>query len=86
MTAAMLSMVHLQIFSIQVIVTLISDDRCNVDEICALLGHYAVSCGTCLLAFWDCVSVPSRAKSLRWKESQPATSILTGNVRAGWDQ
>jgi hypothetical protein len=36
---------------------LISGFRHNVDEICALLGYYAASCGNCLLTFWDNVSV-----------------------------
>ena len=34
------------------------------DEICALLGYYAASCGNCLPTFRDHVSVPSsRVKS-----------------------
>ena len=39
--------------------TLISGFRHNVDEIRALLGYYAVSCGNCLLMFQDNVLVPS---------------------------
>jgi hypothetical protein len=33
--------------------------RLDVDEICALLGYYAASCGNCLPTFRDKVSVPS---------------------------
>jgi hypothetical protein len=44
--------------------SLISGFRRDVDNICALLGHYAASCGNCLLPFRDNVSVPSsRVKS-----------------------
>jgi hypothetical protein len=40
-------------------------------EICALLGHYAASCGNCLPTFRDKVSVPSsQIKSPSRKESQ----------------
>jgi hypothetical protein len=38
---------------------LISGFRREVDEICALLGYYAASCGNFLRTFWDNVSVPS---------------------------
>jgi hypothetical protein len=40
-------------------VTLISGFRRDVDEIRALLGYYAASCGNCLPTFRDNVSVPS---------------------------
>jgi hypothetical protein len=44
--------------------TLIPDFRRDVDEICALLGCYAGSCGNCLSTFRNNVSVPSsRVKS-----------------------
>jgi hypothetical protein len=33
--------------------------RCDVDEICALLGYYTALSGNPLLTFWDNVSVPS---------------------------
>jgi hypothetical protein len=33
---------------------LISGFRSDVDEICALLGYYAASCGNCLPTFRDC--------------------------------
>jgi hypothetical protein len=47
---------------------LISGFRPDVDEICALLGYYAASCGNCLPTFRDNVSVPSsRFKSPRKK-------------------
>ena len=39
---------------------LISGPRRDVDEICDLLGYYAVSCGNSLPTFRDNVSVPSR--------------------------
>jgi hypothetical protein len=39
--------------------TLISGFRCDVDEICGLLGYYTASCGNCLPTFRDNVSVPS---------------------------
>jgi hypothetical protein len=39
--------------------TLISGLRCDVDEICYLLGYDAASCGNCLPTFRDDVSVPS---------------------------
>jgi hypothetical protein len=43
---------------------LTSGFRRDVDEICALLHYYAVSCGNCLPAFQDKVLVPSsRVKS-----------------------
>jgi hypothetical protein len=38
--------------------TLISGFRRDVDEICALLGYYAASCGNCLPTFQDNLSVP----------------------------
>jgi hypothetical protein len=38
---------------------LISGFRCDVDEICALLGYYAASCCNCLPTFRGNVSVPS---------------------------
>jgi hypothetical protein len=38
---------------------LISGFRRYVDEICALLGYYAASCGNCLPTFRDNVSVSS---------------------------
>jgi hypothetical protein len=45
-------------------VTLISGFHRDVDEICDLLGYYAVSCGNCLPTFRDNVSVSSsRVKS-----------------------
>jgi hypothetical protein len=50
--------------SIQFKLILIPGFRRDVDEICALLGYYAASCGNCLLTFRDNVSVPSsRIKS-----------------------
>jgi hypothetical protein len=43
---------------------LISGFRRDVDEICALLGYYAASCGNCLPTFRGNISVPSsRVKS-----------------------
>jgi hypothetical protein len=54
--------------------TLISGFRRDVDDICALLGYYAASCGNCLPTFRDNVSVPSsRVKSPSKKERKPAT-------------
>jgi hypothetical protein len=42
------------------------------DEICALLGCYAASCGNCLQTFRDNVSVPSsRVKSPKYSDSWP---------------
>ena len=38
---------------------LISGFRRDVEEICALLGYYAASCGHCLPTFRDNISVPS---------------------------
>jgi hypothetical protein len=48
-------------FTIQVKASavLISSFRRHVDEICALLGCYAASCGNCLPTFRYNVSVPS---------------------------
>jgi hypothetical protein len=55
-------------------VTLISGFRRDVDEICALLGYYAASCGNCLPTFRDNVSVPSsQVKNPSRKERKPAT-------------
>jgi hypothetical protein len=51
--------------------TLILGFHRDVDEICALLGYYTVSCGNCLTTFRDNVSVPSSwIKSPRRKESR----------------
>jgi hypothetical protein len=42
----------------------------DVDDVCALLGYYAASCGNCLLTFRDNVSVPSsRVKGPRRKDT-----------------
>jgi hypothetical protein len=61
---------------------LISGFRHNVEEICALLGYYAASCGNCLPTFRDNVSVSSsRVKSLRRKERKPATC----NIDSIWE-
>jgi hypothetical protein len=50
----------------------------NSNEICALLGYYAVSCGNCLPTFRDNVSVPSSlVKSLRLL---PRTHLLLQNL------
>jgi hypothetical protein len=49
--------------------TLISGFRRDVDKICALLGHYAASCGNCVPTFRDNVSVPSsKVKNPRRKQ------------------
>jgi hypothetical protein len=40
-------------------IILMSGFRSDVDEICALLGYYAASCGNCLPTFRDNVWVPS---------------------------
>jgi hypothetical protein len=45
-------------FSSTSLFTLISDFRCDVYEMCTLLGYYAASCGNCLPTFRDNVSVP----------------------------
>jgi hypothetical protein len=59
---------------IKLLLTLISGFRHDVDEICALQGYYAASCGNSLLMFWDNVLVPSsRLKS----PSRKATSNLS---------
>jgi hypothetical protein len=56
---------------------LISGFRRDADEICALLGYYAASCGNCLTTFRDNVSVPSSpVKSPSKKERKPATYNL----------
>jgi hypothetical protein len=56
--------------------TLISGFRRDVDEICALLGYYAASCGNCLQTFRNNVSVPSsRVKSP--SRSRVLLTILT---------
>ena len=47
------------IFVGRYILSLISGCRRDVDEICALLGHYAASSGNPLLTFRDNLSVPS---------------------------
>jgi hypothetical protein len=53
------------------LIVLISGFRRDVDEIYALLGYYAASCGNSLPTFRDNVSVPSSwVKSWRKKESQ----------------
>jgi hypothetical protein len=65
--------------------TLISGFRRYVDDICALLGYYAASCGNCLLTFRDNVSVPSsRVKSSSRKERKPAPyNVDSWKVRRG---
>jgi hypothetical protein len=46
----------------------VTEYEIRVQEICALLGHYAASCGNCLPTFRDNVSVTSsRVKSPRRK-------------------
>ena len=57
----------------------------SVTAICDLLGYYATSCGNCLPAFRDNVSVPySRVKSPSRKERKPATyDVDSWKVRAG---
>jgi hypothetical protein len=40
-------------FALTVHLSLISGFRRHVDEICALLGYYAASCGNCLPTFRD---------------------------------
>jgi hypothetical protein len=57
--------------------TLISGFHSNVDEICALLGYYAASCGNCLPTFRD-VSVPS-SRELFTEVSEKVSSHLHGN-------
>jgi hypothetical protein len=60
-----------------VLMTLISGFRRDIDEICALLGYYAASCGNCLPKFRDNISVPfSLVKSPCRNESRPITQIL----------
>jgi hypothetical protein len=60
----------------------ISGLRRDVDEICALLGYYAASCGNCLPTFRENVSVPSlRLKSPSRKERKPASC----NVDSIWE-
>jgi hypothetical protein len=64
--------------------TLISGFRHDVDDICALLGYYATSCGNCLPTFRDNVSVPSsRVKSPSRKgllTREDGTDTLSRNV------
>ena len=54
------------------VLTLISGFRCDVDEICSLLGNYAASCGNCLQTLWDNVSVPAS-----WVKSSFLLGLLT---------
>jgi hypothetical protein len=57
---------------------LISGFRRDVDEICALLRYYAVSCGNCLPTFRDNVSVPSSwVESPRRKKLGPIRCLKT---------
>jgi hypothetical protein len=68
-------------FNVECVLTLISGFRRDVDEIWALMGYYAASCGNCLLTFRDNVSVSSsRVKSPSRKERKPATY----NVDSYW--
>jgi hypothetical protein len=64
--------------------TLILGTCRDVDEICALLGYYAVSCGNCLPTFQGNISVTfSRVKSPSRKESwQPEPQCIRRKVRA----
>jgi hypothetical protein len=49
----------------------ISGFRHDVDEICAVVGYYTLSCGNCLPTFQDGILVPSsRVKSLGRNDSQ----------------
>jgi hypothetical protein len=54
---------------------MISGFRRDVDDICLLVGYYAASCGNCLTAFWDNVSVPSsRGKNVSGQRIGPIFS------------
>jgi hypothetical protein len=60
--------------------SLISGFSGDVDEIWALLGYYAASCGNCLPTFWDNVSVPSsRVKSPSRKERNTCVFIFSSS-------
>jgi hypothetical protein len=61
-----------------VLLCLVSGIRRDVDNICALLGYYAASCGNCLPTFQNNVSVPSsRVNSPTLEDS---TDKLSRNV------
>jgi hypothetical protein len=59
---------------------MISGFCCDVDEICALLEHYATSNGSPLLTFRDSVSVPSSRNFLTLEDG---TNTLSRNVNKG---
>jgi hypothetical protein len=67
-----------------VLLILISGFHCDVAETCALLGYYVASCGNCLPAFRDNISVPSsRVKSPIRKgflTPEDGTDTLSQNV------
>jgi hypothetical protein len=57
-----------------------SDFRRDVDEICALMGYYAASCGNCLPTFRDNLSVPSSRFFLIFEDG---TDRFSRNVGKG---
>jgi hypothetical protein len=58
-------------FSLKILISVLC---CDVDEICALLTYYAVSCNSCLLTFWDNVSITSWPVNM-WPILCPETSV-----------
>ena len=58
--------------------TLISGFRRDVDEICALVGYYAASCGNCLPTFRDKVSV-----HLQGSRDQARRCVISHQHRGG---
>jgi hypothetical protein len=63
--------------------SVISNSRHGVDEISALLGHYAVPNGNPLTTFWDNVSVPSSRVYLDYLTLEDETDMLSRNVGKG---
>jgi hypothetical protein len=53
----------------------------RMGKICALLGYYGVSCGNCLLPFWDSVSVPSSRIKKSKKTLEGGIDMQSQNFR-----
>jgi hypothetical protein len=71
-------------FVVQIVLTLISGFRRDVDVICCLLGNYTASCVNYLPTFRDYVSVPSSRVKIPSRKGiltrEDGTDTLSRNV------
>jgi hypothetical protein len=66
------------------LVFILSGFGCDTDEICALLGIYAVYSGNSLPKIWDHLSVSSsRVKKQKTKASNTWYAVYIGNILRG---